>query len=63
MTKSREAEGNYCRKTFVFELEMTFDTSGLTEATVKTKVNAVRKKGICSAIMLERERESENGLQ
>ena len=70
MTKSREAERNYCRKTFVFELEMTFDTSRLTEATVKNKIEAVRQKGICSAIVGERERErerekreSENRLQ
>ena len=59
MTKSREAERNYCRKTFVFELEMTFDTSGLAEATVKNKIEAVRKKGICSAIVGERDRERE----
>ena len=57
MMKSPEAERNYCRKTFVFELEMTFDTSGLAEATVKNKIEAVRKNEICSAIVGERERE------
>ena len=59
VTKSREAERNYGRKTFVFELEMMLDTSGLTEATVNNKVEAVIKKGICSASVGERERERE----
>ena len=57
MTKSREAERNYCRRKVAFELEMMFDTSALTEATVKNKIEAVRKKGICSAIVGQRERE------
>ena len=38
---------------------MTFDTSALTEATVKNKIEAVRKKGMCSAIVGQRDRETE----
>ena len=60
MTKSREAERNYCRKKVAFELEMMFDTSALTEATVKNKIEALKKKGIFQPL-LDRDREREKG--
>ena len=39
---------------YVFDLEVMIDTSGMTEATVKNKVEAVRKKGKALHVLGER---------
>ena len=53
VTKIREAKRNYCRRMFVFQLEMTFDI----KATVRNKIEGIGKKGICSPSAGEREGE------